>query len=103
MRHQCWGRDLLNLPAGDKGFGIIKPSGSDQTVAIIKGNEILIRPSEMQPKLYHYQLGANPSATLLDNQQQLNSLKPELEAYIQMATQSLLDNTAGAEAAQSDK
>ncbi|UYZ85522.1 LTA synthase family protein [Entomomonas sp. E2T0] len=103
VRHQCWGRDLLNLPAGDKGFGIIKPSGSDQTVAIIKGNEILIRPSEMQPKLYHYQLGANPSATLLDNQQQLNSLKPELEAYIQMATQSLLDNTAGAEAAQSDK
>lgn len=103
VRHQCWGRDLLNLPEGDKGFGIIKPSGSDQTVAIIKGNEILIRPSEMEPKLYHYQLGANPSATLLDDQQQLNNLKPELEAYIQMATQSLLDNTAGAEAAQTDK
>lgn len=103
VRHQCWGRDLLNLPEGDKGFGIIKPSGSDQTVAIIKGNEILIRPSEMEPKLYHYQLGANPSATLLNDQQQLNSLKPELEAYIQMATQSLLDNTAGAEAAQTDK
>ncbi len=103
VRHQCWGRDLLNLPEGDKGFGIIKPSGSDQTVAIIKGNEILIRPSEMEPKLYHYQLGVNPSATLLNDQQQLNSLKPELEAYIQMATQSLLDNTAGAEAAQTDK
>ncbi|MBD4503255.1 sulfatase-like hydrolase/transferase, partial [Xanthomonas citri pv. citri] len=23
--HQCWGRDLLNLPEGDKGFGVIKP------------------------------------------------------------------------------
>ncbi|MFD1260588.1 LTA synthase family protein [Entomomonas asaccharolytica] len=103
VRHQCWGRDLLNLPEGDKGFGIIKPSGSDQTVALIKGNEILIRPSEMEPKLYHYQLGAKPSATLLNDQQLLNSLKPELEAYIQMATQSLLENTAGAEAAQSDK
>jgi phosphoglycerol transferase MdoB-like AlkP superfamily enzyme len=32
VRHQCWGRDLLNLPEGDKGFGVIKPSGSEQTV-----------------------------------------------------------------------
>ena len=31
--HQCWGRGLLSLPAGDAGFGVVKPSGSDQTVA----------------------------------------------------------------------
>ena len=103
FRQQCWGRDLLNLPQGDKGFGIIKPSGSDQTVAIIKGNKILIRPSELQPKLYTYQLGANPSATLLTDQQQIDQLKPKLEAFIQMATQSLLNNTAGVEPSETDK
>ena len=27
----------LNLPEGDKGFGVIKPSGSDQTVALLTG------------------------------------------------------------------
>ncbi len=103
IRQQCWGRDLLNLPEGDKGFGIIKPSGSDQTVAIIEGNEILIRPNEKEPKLYQYHIGANPSATIIDDQQRKEELKQKLEAYIQMATKSLLDNTAGAEAAQSDK
>lgn len=103
VRQQCWGRDLLNLPAGDKGFGIIKPSSSDQTIAILSGNEVLIRPSEKDVKLYRYQIGANPTATLIDDKQEADNLKQKLEAYVQMATKSLLDNTAGAEAAQTDK
>lgn len=103
VRNQCWGRDLLNLPTGDKGFGIIKPSGSDQTVAIISDDKILIRPTEMAPKLYQFQVGANPSATLIEDEKMLNELKPKLEAFIQMATQSLLENTAGVEVAQGDK
>lgn len=103
VRQQCWGRDLLNLPAGDKGFGIIKPSSSDQTIAILSGNEILIRPNEKDVKLYRYQVGANPTATLIDDKQEADNLKQKLEAYVQMATKSLLDNTAGAEAAQTDK
>ncbi len=40
VRHQCWGRDLLALDERDPGFGIIKPSGSDQTVAMIRGEQI---------------------------------------------------------------
>ncbi|AZS49404.1 LTA synthase family protein [Entomomonas moraniae] len=103
VRQQCWGRDLLNLPAGDKGFGIIKPSSSDQTIAILSGNEILIRPNEKDVKLYHYQVGANPTATIIDDKQEADNLKQKMEAYVQMATKSLLDNTAGAEAAQTDK
>ena len=104
VRHQCWGRDLLNLPEGDKGFAVIKPSGSDQTVAIINGNDIFIRPSEMASKLYHYQLGSTPSAQLVnDPNGQTIELKNKLEAFIQMATQSLLQNTAGDEAAHGNK
>ena len=47
FKHQCWGRDLLSLKDDDSGFSFIKPSGSNQTVAFIKGNNILIkRPHE---------------------------------------------------------
>ena len=44
VRHQCWGRDLLALDERDPGFGIIKPSGSDQTVAMIRGEQIRYSP-----------------------------------------------------------
>lgn len=103
IRYQCWGRDLLNLPEGDKGFGVIKPSGSDQTVALLSGNQILVLPSELPPKLYQFKVGATPYAKLIDDQQQIDKLRPQLEAFIQMATQSLLNNTAGVEPAPNDK
>ncbi|HYQ72278.1 MAG TPA: LTA synthase family protein, partial [Gammaproteobacteria bacterium] len=44
--HQCWGRDLLSLPADDPGAGIIKPSGSDATVALLRGDRITIKPPD---------------------------------------------------------
>jgi phosphoglycerol transferase MdoB-like AlkP superfamily enzyme len=94
VRHQCWGRDLLNLPAGDGGIGVIKPSGGDQTVAIVSPERILIQPKGFDARLYDYQLGAKASATRVDLQQ-APELKHKLEAFLQTATKSLLDNTAG--------
>ena len=95
VQHQCWGRDLLTLPADDQGFAIIKPSGSDQTVALIKGDRVLIKPKDVEPRVWTYQLGANPesapAAAHSDDAQWLQ----QLNAYIQSATSSLLDNTAG--------
>ncbi|MFG0631932.1 LTA synthase family protein [Pseudomonas sp. xss_2] len=93
-RHQCWGRDLLNLPEGDPGVGIIKPSGSEQIVGLIKGDHILIESKDMSPRLYRYQLGREFKAELVESEDQPQMLK-NLEAYIQTATKSLLDNTAG--------
>jgi len=60
VRHQCWGRDLLSLAADDPGFGIIKPSGSDQTVALIRGDRVLVQPKEQPARLYRYRLGREP-------------------------------------------
>jgi hypothetical protein len=93
--HQCWGRDLLNLPEGDKGFGVIKPSGSDQTVALVTADRILVLPKEMPPKLWQYELGANPSGKVIAESPDEAALKQKLEAFLQTATKSLLDNTAG--------
>ncbi|UVJ42750.1 LTA synthase family protein [Pseudomonas sp. LS1212] len=95
VRHQCWGRDLLNLPEGDKGFGVIKPSGSDQTVALITGNRILVEPKEMAARVYRYELGANPKSELIHSESDKAELKRKLESFLQTATKSLIDNTAG--------
>ncbi|MET1078106.1 MAG: LTA synthase family protein [Pseudomonas sp.] len=98
VRHQCWGRDLLNLPAGDSGIGVIKPSGSDQTVAILTNRQVLIKPKDLPVRIFDYQLGAKPHATLLQGaaaQDADGQLQAKLEAFLQTATQSLLDNTAG--------
>lgn len=95
VRHQCWGRDLLNLPEGDKGFGVIKPSGSEQTVALITGNRILVEPKEMAARVYRYELGANPKAELIHSESDEAELKRKLESFLQTATKSLIDNTAG--------
>ncbi|MBV4474285.1 LTA synthase family protein [Pseudomonas sp. B2M1-30] len=93
--HQCWGRDLLNLPEGDKGFGMIKPSGSDQTVALVTADRVLVLPKEMPPKLYQYELGANPKGEVIPASPDEAALKQKLESFIQTATKSLMDNTAG--------
>ncbi len=93
-RHQCWGRDLLNLPAGDPGIGIIKPSGSEQIVGLVQGDRILIESKDMSPRLYRYQLGSEFKAERIDGQDEPELVK-KLESYIQTATKSLLDNTAG--------
>jgi hypothetical protein len=97
VRHQCRGRDLLNLPEGDTGFGVIKPSGSEQTTAIITADQILVLPrdKDMAPKMYQYQLGATPSAVVVANAPRTAELKTKLEAFLQTATKSLIDNTAG--------
>ncbi|WP_415761836.1 LTA synthase family protein [Pseudomonas sp. CP4] len=97
VRHQCWGRDLLNLPQGDTGFGVIKPSGSEQTTAIVTAEQILVLPrdKDMGPKIWQYQLGANPHAEVVPDAPRTAELKLKLEAFLQTATKSLLDNTAG--------
>lgn len=94
VRHQCWGRDLLNLPKGDLGIGVIKPSGGDQTVAIVSPKRIMIQPKGFETRLYDYQLGAHPQATRVPLELE-PALKNKLEAFLQTATKSLLDNTAG--------
>ena len=97
VRHQCWGRDLLDLPEGDTGFGVIKPSGSEQTTAIVTADQILVLPrdKDMGPKIWNYQLGANPGAQVVPNAPRTAELKLKLEAFLQTATKSLMDNTAG--------
>jgi phosphoglycerol transferase MdoB-like AlkP superfamily enzyme len=95
-RHQCWGRNLLSLPEGDAGFAVIKPSGGDQTVALLSGERILVKPKNAKARLYAYRLGANGKAVPLPAEADADALEKKLDAYIATATRSLLDDTAGA-------
>ncbi len=97
FQHQCWGRNLLALPADDLGFGVIKPSGSDQTVALLHGNRILVKNPGTAPELFRYDLGPHPAARPLNEPDVHAQMENRLLAYIQRATQSLLDNTVADE------
>ena len=93
VRHQCWGRDLLALDERDPGFGIIKPSGSDQTVAILRGDQVLVQPKDLEPRLYRYRLGADAAAERIEDAARAAPMLRDLQAYLQVATGSLLGNT----------
>jgi phosphoglycerol transferase MdoB-like AlkP superfamily enzyme len=96
--HQCWGRDLLALPEDDPGIGMIKPSGSDQTVALLAGDQVLVRAPDGSLELGRYALSPQPSYTPLDDQARAATLDAKLVAYVQTAMRSLRDNRAGVEA-----
>ncbi|MDR1890093.1 MAG: sulfatase-like hydrolase/transferase [Zoogloeaceae bacterium] len=95
VRHQCWGRDLLSLPASDQGFAIIKPSGNDQTVAILQGERILVKPEGLPPRGYQYPLGASPKSLPAPSAEEDTRMSRQLDAYLHAATRSLMENTAG--------
>ncbi|MCB1701511.1 MAG: LTA synthase family protein [Halioglobus sp.] len=95
--HQCWGRDLLALDPADRGFGVIKPSGSDQTVAIIEGDRVLVQPPDQPVSLFSYSLDGAGESVRLRDEAQADAMRHRLEAYLQAATGSLLGNSAGAD------
>lgn len=96
VQHQCWGRDVLSLPDGDPGFAVIKPSGGDQTVAIIVGQEILVEPKGQQARLYNYQLGSTRNVQALNDAKQAKTLHKQLYSFLQVSTENLLNNQVGA-------
>lgn len=93
--HQSWGRDLLALSPGDRGFGIIKPSGNNQITALIKGDYVLTRTPDDQFVLSTYQLYPVPRAETVDDEKRTREMSKELIAYIQTAMTSLYENTTG--------
>jgi phosphoglycerol transferase MdoB-like AlkP superfamily enzyme len=96
VQHQCWGRDLLALPPEDPGFAIIKPSGSDQSVAMIEDDNILVWPDERESELHKYNM-PRQTAEKVVNRELVQRLSRILQAYIQTATQSLQKNSTGFE------
>jgi len=95
VTHQCFGRDLLNLPADDPGIGVIKASGGEQIVNVVSGDKVLLTTKGGKPKQFSFVLGKD--ARGVEDQQINEDLYQYLQAFLQVATESLLTNTAGSE------
>jgi len=93
--HQCWGRNLLSLEDDDPGVGVIKPSGSDQTVALIRGDQLLVKPPGGKELLGRYALYPDEFYRLEEDNELNEELSAELAAFIQSAIHSLRDNRSG--------
>ncbi|MDR1367623.1 MAG: LTA synthase family protein, partial [Candidatus Accumulibacter sp.] len=85
----------LGLSDGDPGFAVIKPSGGGQTVALIRGGRILVKPKKARARFYAFSLGANGQAIPLPDEADTDTFGRMLDAFIATATRSLLNDTAG--------
>ncbi|MCC6296836.1 MAG: LTA synthase family protein [Pseudomonadales bacterium] len=94
--HQCWGRDLLALPADDPGFAVIKPSGSDATTAILAGDEILVRSPAGVMRLYQYRLAPALAAVPVERAAEDARLARALTGYVGTALRALKGNAVAA-------
>ena len=95
VRHQCWGRDLLNLSEEDRGFAIIKPSGNEDIIAIVEDSSVLTWDHQRGSHLYKVDLDNDASAELLKDEYLQQTMTRQLLAYIQVAMKSMLDNRTG--------
>ncbi len=91
----CWGRDLLSLPGDDPGRAVIKPSGTDFTVAIVEGEHILVQAPGGAAQLYSYTINPHMTAQPDPDKVRAEQMRNLLGAYIQTATKALLDNKVG--------
>lgn len=95
FEHACWGRNLLGLPNSDPGFAIIKPSGSDKTVALISGETILVKAPDQAPKFQKYDLNNAPYSQPIENPNVSETLYQQLGSYIQSALNAIGERKAG--------
>jgi len=93
--HQCWGRDLLDLPDSDPGFGVVKPSGSNHTIAWLEGDRILVKPANGKPVAGRYRLYPTPEYRAEPGLAEKEELRKKLYAYIVTAMRALLENRTG--------
>jgi phosphoglycerol transferase MdoB-like AlkP superfamily enzyme len=98
--HQCWGRNLLSLEDNDPGVGVIKPSGSDLTLALIRGEQVLIKPPKGKELLGSYAFYPDEVYRQEQDEALNEELSTDLAAFIQSALQSLRGNRTGVPAQQ---
>lgn len=92
IQHQAWGRDLFDLAENDGGLAIIKPSGDESTIAILKDDLVLTYGHDRGSHLYRTQLYPYPMAQPLLEPEIEKVMERELRAFVQTAMSSLIQN-----------
>jgi phosphoglycerol transferase MdoB-like AlkP superfamily enzyme len=95
--HQAWGRDLFSPALKDAGFAVLKPSGSEEVVALIEGDRILLRDPKNRAELYRYALSP-PSASAdlaAVEAERAREMEKRLLAYVQTGILALRNRQLG--------
>lgn len=98
ITHQSWGRNLFALDENDPGYAIIKPSGGEERVAYIADDYLLELAPKEKPRLYQYQLGAQPHGSddlYTADKERAETMKKSLQGYIETGILSLRGRTLG--------
>lgn len=81
---QAYGRNLFSPALKDEGFAVIKPSGSEEVVALIEGDRLLMRDPKSRPKLFRYSLETGSTQELTSSaSEQVRQMERRLLAYVQ--------------------
>lgn len=83
---QCWGRNLFSPALKDEGFAVIKPSGGEETAALVEGDRILIVSPKEKPSLFRYSLAFPPESSsdlYVAEEGRGKEMRKRLLAYIQ--------------------
>lgn len=93
VQHQCWGRNLFDLSKGDGGLAMIKPSGDESIVAILRDKNILTYDHQRGSNLYRMQLYPEPDVQILADKEMETKMQRQLESFVQAAMNSLISNS----------
>ena len=64
-------------------------------MAIVSGDDILVKPKDLDARLYRYELGAIRRVEVVNDADKASAMQHKLDAFLQTATDSLLNNTTG--------
>jgi phosphoglycerol transferase MdoB-like AlkP superfamily enzyme len=90
-----WGRNIFNLADDDPGYAIMKPSGSDKTVAMVSANQVIVKGESASPEYYQIDLGFPPGDTLLNSNACDDTRYQQLGALLQTAVLCLKERKTG--------
>ena len=93
--HQCWGRNLLSLDKDDAGFAVVKPSGSDQTAAIIQGADIVTLSPDRGAEKGLLSFSPHLAWHKDENPALTSTLETRLTSYIRAALDALAEDRTG--------
>ncbi len=99
--HSSWGRNLFSADAGpaDERAVVFKGSGgsgSDQAIAMVRGDKLLVVGSDMSTRLWSYRLNPDPGLTPLDDPRSAltaRSMQRDLFGYVEAAANDLAIKT----------
>ncbi|GMR19783.1 MAG: LTA synthase family protein [Gammaproteobacteria bacterium] len=94
--HQSWGRNLFATLPDDKGWAVVKPSGSQQIAGIIVGDEYWVETPGMKNMHYRYSLNPWFVEDVPQSEESSSQQYKKLHSYIQMGLTTLINHRAGA-------